>query len=41
MLGYYDKPEATDQKIRDGWLHTGDMADSKWRKILVQMLWMR
>ncbi len=26
MEGYYRDPEATDEKIRKGWFHTGDMA---------------
>lgn len=26
MLGYYKNQEATDEMIKDGWLHTGDIA---------------
>ncbi|GAB4287888.1 MAG: linear/branched/unsaturated fatty acid:CoA ligase LbuL [Deferrisomatales bacterium] len=26
MAGYWNRPEETEQQVRDGWLHTGDLA---------------
>lgn len=26
MLGYWQRPDATDEIIKNGWLHTGDIA---------------
>jgi hypothetical protein len=26
MRGYYNRPDETDKTIKDGWIHTGDVA---------------
>jgi long-subunit acyl-CoA synthetase (AMP-forming) len=29
MLRYWNKPDATAQKVRNGWLRTGDLATAR------------